>query len=758
MPDYNSDTFYALTPIREWVVKEIENREKDFGFSTADSILKYDGSTPYKGPKSAWVRVVSNAQVSLPVVSGNGFQLFTQDGFDKIYGFGNSGNSFTQGVIGYDIFGNEYTLPNTMPNLHRPPPGVLSLSTETLGGDGGKYKKATVKASVSSKFQLDYLTPFFLVPGITCFVEWGWNNFNPASSINVSSDEERFKRFENPLDGNAAQEKSNGNYDSIFGRITNYEYSLRSDGGFDISFDILQVGEAIHGLKMKTVKTEPKKNEDDNQSQSFPDYIDKNLINIIDNEKYQEFSKPFDVKGRVITEKYWRETHTLSNNETSIPGKGKWLSFGLFVDIVNSFINYTSNTGVDKSKTTDMFKIVIDKINDHPSARDEYISATPNLKTIDASILLIPNEKAPSLNFTKGGKEEFENGFVETLGDDEFAEAKKSLQSIASENGTGLSTKRVNLSNLFDSNPISGKPKFPEYSQDLTVDGKLYVKKGYYGKLSDLFISSELVLDAVSGNSSFKGMLMYILSKMSAAACNIWDFSIVPLDPSQGSNGIHTIRDSNLATNISLFRDKLYTFNPLSSNSVIKNLTFGINLPDSVATQTMLSSRTKNGDRDEYAFHTQVRGTSITDPMINKLLLKDEVKKKIESNTVAATKTIEPNLYCKLKIKNSTIKFAEPNDDIMRNLITSDKNLYNSAIYNGLVPGVEVEIEMLGISGLKFLDVFSLNGISDAYSKNAVYQVKNVKHQISDHMWTTTITAGLRPFPEVLAFAEIETK
>lgn len=105
------------------------------------------------------------------------------------------------------------------------------------------------------------------------------------------------------------------------------------------------------------------------------------------------------------------------------------------------------------------------------------------------------------------------------------------------------------------------------------------------------------------------------------------------------------------------------------------------------------------------------------------------------------------------KIMHSTLgvmKLVEPHTTLIKNLINQDNNPSNNSIYNGMVPGLEVELEILGISGIRFLDVFSLEGIPSVYANNGVYQVKNVKHTISDNLWVTSITLGLRPFPSVL--------
>ena len=92
------------------------------------------------------------------------------------------------------------------------------------------YRRATVEWTCFSWKQLEYLTPYFLVPRITCMIEWGWNHYNPQSLVNLSDKALMRQLWDNtyPLYTNNII-KSKGNYDVIYGFITNFNWSMEGN-------------------------------------------------------------------------------------------------------------------------------------------------------------------------------------------------------------------------------------------------------------------------------------------------------------------------------------------------------------------------------------------------------------------------------------------------------------------------------------------------------------------------------------------------
>ena len=103
----------------------------------------------------------------------------------------------------------------------------------------------------------------FRSPGYTVLIEWGWSNYlsgttskpqvqqaNQAYDIlNISSGNEK-TISEITKDLRTLIEASQGNYDAMFGKVKNYSWNARTDGGYDCTTTIISVGEVIESIKL----------------------------------------------------------------------------------------------------------------------------------------------------------------------------------------------------------------------------------------------------------------------------------------------------------------------------------------------------------------------------------------------------------------------------------------------------------------------------------------------------------------------------
>ena len=196
----------------------------------------------------------------------------------------------------------------------------------------GSYKairEATVNWTVGSLDELDELTPYFLTPGKTVILDWGWVNKN-SKSFNQNFDAVPFitliqnedlgggiKKY--VVDQNiftnaqARVQKMGGDYDAIGGKISNFESTMRADGGFDCVTKITALGSTLFSKPIdkptdqisiipKPKKTDEKK--DENQQNEGEKEEDKksvktekgtdNLINAIINLKQIIIKKVFN--------------------------------------------------------------------------------------------------------------------------------------------------------------------------------------------------------------------------------------------------------------------------------------------------------------------------------------------------------------------------------------------------------------------------------------------------------------------------------
>ena len=187
---------WAPHPIPSWIIKEFIRRQNDIGLDYPVPVsINWDDNgnwQNYKGPMTAWARVFSNGTGRVNDKSDfpirNGFILHGGDGFDKSYGVPDNKN-----VLGYDSEGVEHvlnvsgdgnfvTFPNSISSENRtvqkflPVPGITSIDAVI---QKERIRKVTVNWKCYGFAQLEYMTPYFLTPKISAFVEFASSTTNP---------------------------------------------------------------------------------------------------------------------------------------------------------------------------------------------------------------------------------------------------------------------------------------------------------------------------------------------------------------------------------------------------------------------------------------------------------------------------------------------------------------------------------------------------------------------------------------------------
>ena len=391
--------------------------------------------TKYRGPMSPWVRFCSNGVGRELDKNGDplptdqikeGFVFSGGKNFYNGYGFVKSTTSTPDSIIGYLPDGVQtHTILNDLQTsnypIHMPVPEIEKINV-TIQKE--LYRRATIEWVCFSKAQLEYMTPYFLVPGLSCILEWGWNHYDPSSLLNLT-DITRLKELNNnpyPLYTKHIL-KSKGNYDVLMGRITNFEWTAEGNK-FKCKTEITSQDRIYAGLaldassenKTGDVEGKPK---DVKPFGSLIDFIDKKLSlfrgvatapggdpeNITELAGIVRYIKkhfpnpPLKSSPNASTWKdyvygvfYGRDKEDTTDpslddaKEKDFDRKkdsgATFLNLGLVMEIINFHIKDV--TSFDKK--AEIFRVDID---------DVVINAHPNLISGDGSVLLIPNAEAP---------------------------------------------------------------------------------------------------------------------------------------------------------------------------------------------------------------------------------------------------------------------------------------------------------------------------------------------------------------------------
>lgn len=632
--------------------------------------FKYDGWdtatgdwSKYRGPMTPWVRFCSNGAGRVNPYEGTeyydkqGFVLFGGKDFYSGYGFRNAyqGGQASTSIIGYMPDGNPHIIENDLKisdyPVHVPPPEIEKIDVII---QKELYRRAKIEWVCFSKAQLEYMTPYFLVPGITCILEWGWNLFDPKSLVNLE-DVPRLKKYNDnpyPLYTNNIL-SSNGNYDVLFGRITSFEWS--ADGNkFKCVTEVTSQDRLYAGLVVDA-KAEFRNKDATEENKKITPFGDlKNFINktlplfkevrnsipsvLDDTVAYIKEHHPKNWQEYVYGVFYGRDSDVLKNGINNIEeyssdqdfdrpagSKDLWINLGLVIECINKH-----HDKLETAKRNQIFRVDID---------DVVISGHPNLISCDGSVLLIPNAIAPKYfcgdygfrppsgkleptrkvpsepgdydilkNSTetvntsaikrKDAEEADKGGSIGTIAD-------YRLKSICQQQGGSY---RDNIDALinrvrygsFDI-PIRRSYAFP-FKSDVKI-GKHEYREKYSGLLKDLYINIEYLKKLMEDTSikTYTQLIEKLMSDISEAAGGFWDFRLV-----SGTGSWENEDEDKPATmkivdykfvNLQNIIAPVYTFDYSDSDSLLLGLGFKPTLSNAQAIRTIYAQTNNPGNK-----------------------------------------------------------------------------------------------------------------------------------------------------------------
>jgi hypothetical protein len=445
---------WAPHPIPSWIIKEFIRRQNDIGLDYPVPVsINWDDNgnwQNYKGPMTAWARVFSNGTGRVSGKSDfpirNGFILHGGDGFDKSYGITDNRN-----VLGYDSEGVEHvlnvsgdgnfvTFPNSISSENRtvqkflPVPGITSIDAVI---QKERIRKVTVNWRCYGFAQLEYMTPYFLSPKISAFVEFGWNHFNPVSLLdlrdsNLNNLKELFTNSGSLLYNQNIRE-SYGLYDVTMGIISGFDFTSQDGITYECKTEILSKHANYSGVMINNSATVSSDDKKISVQSKFSDYLEKRLTKLPDCIiKQKNFMDALDEteisglqKGTFLSHTFpfykfndgqyvnWddlkrtedriffgRRSDSGYEDNQMMSGmaeydwdakdqKDVWVTMGFIVELTNVFFNKDLNIELKNAKSYSLYEIDIDDVK---------IGAHPNLISCDGTVLLIPNQKAPKYN------------------------------------------------------------------------------------------------------------------------------------------------------------------------------------------------------------------------------------------------------------------------------------------------------------------------------------------------------------------------
>ena len=761
------------------------------------STLQNRVNNPYEVSKlNAWIRVISAVSNS----KGNGLVLYSNPNIGLFKAAGDNapdsiyGTTSQAGALGSTWDGTAVT-PNPGVGL-RPSPIIESISVDE--GAGNLSRKAEFSIKCFSKEQMELVTQYYLEPGFTVFIEFGWNTPDGAKGITKSLSATSIGAYQNFKNVDDKRKSSNGHYDNYLGFITGGSvevsgeiwtvnvkctgftelpaYLVNGDnGGAEQSPEDAQKliektakenqygnlsAEADLNKKRwmfaynalpsnrKTVEIKKLETLTDDSLRSVPMAQAVNYINF-DETVRDEMNAKGD--GTMVSRFFGfggakQQSGKPSDDRLEVPagtelvGSEKFIRFGALMKIFNTTIAESYKIGGEE------VKLAIDSSNC-------ICGGYKNIFSTRKDKLFIPNPQTPKFDFI--------NAKSSTEPIKEIPPGEPVDNSV--EYG-GLSIKFPNNGTVSNGNTEFGSIC---YDDGYTTNNMGIEKSANeWGFLDDLYVNFDFASDILStSNLNAKDAIYQILNGMASAVNDLWNFQIIE-KPAPAGNKFGVKAGSPILSIVDLnftYKDKgapPYEFDLIGSNSIFKEASFNMEMSGMKMNQVI-------GNRLGNQMGTE------TQPFIGKLFSEgntDLVLKEIRktdnnggTTQTAGTETEEElkeknylnflgklGSYPKVELQKADIPngfninekgYVAVYDDSQ--LLKIAKNGAEAAELSPLLP-IRVSFTINGVSGVKRGDKFKVRGIPDMYYSRGFFQVLSVKHSLSGMQWDTEIEGGFR--------------
>ena len=707
--------------------------------------------SPYNVSKlNSWVRVSSGVGSGLMLYSNPNFATFKSAGDNNVATI--YGNNSTSGVIGVTWGGGAVYAPSGQG--FKPSPVISSIEIDEGAGD--LSRKASFSITAFTKEQMEELCKYFLEPGYSVFLEWGWNTPNSVNGFQSTLSPSYVAKFQSFSETNAKRIASGGEYDNYLGFITSGQLSLNGDKwtisvgltgftelpGYMSSTDTVEDSVTKTGVSNPTIKpAEPfganfiQQAADSGEigkerfMKMFNDLPDsrktirvQNLINSLsdvgnfinwDEDVAEQINGDTDGSWFGLKESKVKigDTEVALPTGTQLISNNRFIKFGALMDIM--FALGANGYQLSNGKT----------INFRINTSKTYCLAFKHIFSIDPTKLFIPNPNTPKFKIGES------NGLDEN---------------DVQDNSIGLGVQFPSQS------PLSEVGKLGE---------RISQAANFWGKLDDLYVNFDFAKSVLeTKNFVVKDALYQLLNGMSDAVNGLWDFQIVEREIEDGVTELGVIDLSFISAtpgSVSL------NLNILGEQSVLIDSSLDLNINGAKMDQII-------GQRLERSINANGKALPATlfggqqDKVLNiiddagevtqqeTLTAEDKDSKKEEALNVALGKLF---LYPFVDKKTAEDVAQQPLYDICYVGAFKDVETFSklkkkelSGISGGsaLMP-INFTFKIHGISGIKRGDMFTVSGLPSMYSRQgAFFQVLGVKHIVENMTWTTEVTGGWR--------------
>jgi hypothetical protein len=711
---------------RDWVKNQINVRQTKLALQNRDN-----ETLVWSNGKTSWLRMVSSVSVTAEKSKElTGDENYSGRKLAQNYVlFGGVVNSegdqpiLKQGIA-TSVSPDSSPLTNNIYGFNEtrglsPAPGLTNASIKAM--NRGALKQAEIQFVAQNKEQFKILDALYMRPGFTILLEWGHTLYFDNDSIlqRASYNTKPFEIFktgkykENKPNQSAQQvileeidkhrESTDGNYDGFYGKITNFDWTLNTDGTYNIKIRAISIGDIIESLNIS--RPLPSKDEDS------------------DNEEINSIVARRD-KSKLDRWLYFRYNDVVTRDKIRRPTSSS-------TDEIKAQISYVGDSGINR-----------ETLAYYPNKGEKkvYMKLGVLLKYINDNLLIVnsQNQNYISIDF------DFDSNLCTTHPFQFSADPDICVIPFYSPKLNG---------GAFDFNT-----KNTSYFNQITLENFRQTDSDYVGKLMHIHVNIDYITSVIESSTDEETQSLYLqsflqnlMNGIQGALGGINKFTVsynneenlikiyddVPLDPK-----VTKTNEGEVAT----FR--AFGVEPGIQGSFVTNVSLNATISPDFATMISIGAQA-NGTNDI------TNATALT--KFNKGLT-DSITPVKQSTDTTEKETPESRLsknYSKFMSNGGLIFEFYFRADPATKVIPSSKDLnaqFNKYLtsylsVNKKVPSTQgfipfdLGLEMEGIAGPRIYEKFSISGdiLPSSYPQNLAFLIKGLNHTIDAKGWSTTI-------------------
>ena len=726
---------------------------------------------------NAWVRVASGVGDGLVLLSNPNFKLFAAAGEASIYGNGEKSGTLGTTWAGSAVYAE------TADSGFRPKPSITSMEIDE--GAGALSRKASFTITCFTKGQLDTLCEYFLEPGYTIFLEWGWNVPQSLNGYNNTLSVGNVTSYQNFEFLNKKRAATGGTYDNYLGYITGggissvgdtYEIKVSCTGFTELPAYFMGADNSENTSETKVKKTGKEfstaqiaATTDLGKKRFMMAYNRlpsnrrtqrvKNLVNneiVADAANFINVDETVKVKVNECVSGFEIFGLSINDEEAKVSsGAGGSVEFASGTEIIkdDAFIKFSTLMTIINEIGAEGFKIGDQLIRTQINTSTTICCAFPKIFSTDKTKLFIPNATAPKFDLLKAANSKTDDGASDEETSNLTIKSKTDLINFPGNGTIDRGLAKSNNKQVIVQNPMG--------------DGSVIMLKrelGQWGFLDDLYVGLDFAKGILeTKNFSIKNALYQILNGMSSAAGGLWDFQIIPNESET------ELRVIDLNFTPSGEKIQPYTFNLTGNDSIFIDASLDIDISGAKMNQIIgkrlgqiingsqpdIDIKENTGlftnKKDKVLETIQKRATAPTTG--DEVIAESETSEQLEE---AKRKNMELFLdkvgFVPMPDKTDKDTF-EPLDTSTFIISYNDQAVFEffKTQADGTTPTqigplmpIKFTFSIHGVSGIKRGDKFGVLGLPRNYETTGFFQVTAVKHTISDMMWKTDVEGSFR--------------